>query len=108
MTYHENYDNEADTPETPITEGSRFRVFPMDPQTEALGYSLSDANIMVIRNLIAAHAHDHLQLQFDDEKPHKVAIQQAYIRGAIESLEHLLNSHREIVAARAEQSRSQY
>jgi len=76
-----------------VRTGDRFVSYKLDDKTVELGHRFTDSNIKVIQNYISAHAHDHLNLTYTDAEPTRVAIQQAYIKGAIDALEHLLISH---------------
>lgn len=75
----------------------KFASFELDENTTQLGHLFTDANLRVIQNYISAHAHDHLALHYDCAAPHEAAIQQSYIRGAIDALSHLVHSHYEVV-----------
>jgi hypothetical protein len=75
---------------------SQFQVLPMDEETMLHGYTFSPAQRTVIQNLIAGYAHDHLNIQYDCNRPHLAAIEQAAIKGSIRALQHLLDSHEQL------------
>lgn len=81
---------------------SQFQVLPTDAETMLAGYTFSIAQRTVIQNLIAGYAHDHLNIQFDCDKPHLAAIQQARVKGMIDAMQHLLDAHNELQLAKDE------
>lgn len=76
---------------------NRFINYDLSPEDEVLGKTLSDANIMFIKNVICMYANDHTRIMYNSDQPHKAAIEQAYILGCIQSLEYLLAFHTDAV-----------
>lgn len=88
-----------------IVDNNRFRTVKLDEYEIEQGSQLSGAQAACIQNLIAGYAHDIINIPYDDLKPAEHAIRQAYYRGAIEALEHLLHTDEEIRLAVEEQRR---
>lgn len=81
---------------------SRFKTFPLR-EAEIIGASkLSELQRQGIRNNIAGYAHDLLNVQYEDARPHMSEYMRSYYRGAIEALEHLLHTDEEVRAAEQE------
>ena len=72
---------------------TRFCYVNLDLESERLGCTLTYLNQVVIRNLIATYADDLTRIHFDPDSPVKAAIESKFIHGAIQALEHLLQSH---------------
>ena len=71
---------------------NRFTSYVISESTERAGYAITPETKYVIQNLISAYANDFFSVHFDEKEPYKSALQREFLRGAIEALEHILNS----------------
>lgn len=62
-------------------------------EDELSGCMLTINNIRRIQNLITEYAHEHLNIEYSETEPHKSAIVAARIKGAIDALSYLIDSH---------------
>lgn len=86
-----------------ILNYNRFQTFSLSEEDLLSATQLSELQKAAIRNNIAGYAHDFINVPYDDAKPHQAAVKQAYYRGCIEALEHLLHTDEEVRNAIEEQ-----
>lgn len=68
-----------------------FNRYALSDEELRAGQALTISNQAVIQNLIATVAEQKLQLVLDPEKITDFAMQEAYLRGQIDILQHLLD-----------------
>lgn len=71
---------------------NRFKTFPLTEGEIIAASKLSELQRQAIKNNIAGYAHDLLNVQYDENKPHTGEFLRSYYRGAIEALEHLIHT----------------
>lgn len=70
-----------------------FTSYNLDETEYNNGCTLSSLNIAVIQNLRSNIAEEKLNLTLDTDKPIKFAQDEAYLRGQLDMLNHLLDLH---------------
>ena len=68
-----------------------FTRYELSPEEYASGAALSESSRALIQNLVAAASEEKIQLVLDETKIINFAQQDAYLRGQIDILQHLLS-----------------
>ncbi len=68
-----------------------FTKYELTPEEFKAGAALTESNRALIQNLIAAASEEKIQLILDEKEIIKFASQDAYLRGQIDILQHLLS-----------------
>ena len=75
-----------------VIQQNSFTSFNLTDDELKEGSKLTIPQIQVIQNLIATTAEDKLMLEFTPDKPLEFAQQEAYKRGQLDILRHLLDA----------------
>lgn len=72
---------------------TRFTAYELTAEEGKLGATLTSLNVAAIQTMIANIASDKLMLVFDPSNPQAYVQDEAYKRGQLDILQHLLDLH---------------
>ena len=76
-----------------VDNENKFMYHSLSTEDELSGCILTLNNIRRIQNLITEYAHEHLNIEYSEAEPHKSAIVAARVKGSIDALSYLIDSH---------------
>lgn len=85
-----------------LHENNRFQTYPLTEYELISACKLSELQRQGLKNNIAGYAHDLMNVQYDESKPHTAEYLRNYYRGAIEALEHILHTDESVRDAEKE------